>query len=183
MKKSQRVLLGLLLGILMCLAAACAKSEENIYQAAIKALDEETFFAVVDIGATQPVLLVTDQVYDEGSAHQATIVCDVYYWIDGQAQKIGAIQSFGTAYPLAYDDSALYAAGGHLVQQIFVDEADDAIELVKNTYNETFDEAGESGFFEVEGERVAEIDGTDYEAMVEQYAQATVIDFSAKQKQ
>lgn len=180
MKKSQRVLLGLLLGALMCLAAACAKDEEYIYQAAIKALDEETFFAVVDIGATQPVLLVTDQVYDDGSAQQATIVCDVYYWVDGQVQKIGAIQSFGTAYPLAYDDSALYAAGGHLVQQIFVDETDDTIELVKHTYNETFDEAGESGFFEVEGKRVEPIKSIDYEAMEKRYVQATVIDFSAK---
>ena len=85
MCRLKRNILGSILCVLIVSLCVCGKENKS------------------DDNASHPVLLVASQVYDDGMGNQAAIACDVYYLVDGKIKNIGQIESFGTAYPIAYD--------------------------------------------------------------------------------
>ena len=159
------------------LLPGCAKKNKNeVYTDTIARLDDDELFALVEAGAKYPVLLVTDQYYEDGWGNQASIMCDVYYVVNEEPQKIGVMESLGTAYPIAYDKKGIYTASGHEVWRYVIDEADGVLKLAEGVY-ETFDENGDAAYTrEIDG-NVETITEEDYLEAVEKYGKAQVVNF------
>lgn len=167
-----------LAGILICMAFACGKKTDDIEALGkvIAGLGDDDLFAIVEIGAKHPVLLTSDQTYDDKNGNQASIFCDVYYeGEDGEAKKIGTLESLGTAYPIAYDKSGLYTAGGHEVRRYEVDKAGFLV-MAEGVY-EIYDETGTAAYTRETTGGTETITEKEYIAMVEAYGKATVVNF------
>ena len=100
------------------------KSAENasLYGNTIAGLDDQTQFALVDIGLEHDVLFVTEQSYTYDTGVQVTLDCHVYYVIDGSVKDLGSVESEGTAYPVSYGQGCIYTAGNHSVSKYVIDE-------------------------------------------------------------
>lgn len=100
------------------------KSAENasLYGNTIAGLDDQTQFALVDIGLEHPVLFTTEQSYTYDMGVQAALDCHVYYVIDGSVKDLGSVESEGTAYPVSYGQRCIYTAGNHSVSKYVIDE-------------------------------------------------------------
>lgn len=122
------------------------KSFES-YEEVIDSLEKGTWYASVTLNtARNPLLLVTDGVYDNGDGNMATIYADVYaYDENGRIIKYGEIDSCSTAYPLSISADYLYLAGNHHVTKLYVDEAyssfitkEDAVEIFDTDANASY---------------------------------------------
>lgn len=100
------------------------KSAENasLYGNTIAGLDDQTQFALVDIGLEHDVLFTTEQSYTYDTGIEAALYCHVYYSIDGSVKDLGSVESEGTAYPVSYGQGCIYTAGNHSVSKYVIDE-------------------------------------------------------------
>lgn len=100
------------------------KSAENasLYGNTIAGLNDQTQFALVDIGLEHDVLFVTEQSYTYDTGIEAALYCQVYYSIDGSVKDLGSVESEGTAYPVSYGHGCIYTAGNHSVSKYVIDE-------------------------------------------------------------
>lgn len=100
------------------------KSAENesLYGNTIAGLNDQTQFALVDIGLEHTVLFTTEQSYTYDTGVQVTLDCHVYYVIDGSVKDLGSVESEGTAYPVSYGQGCIYTAGNHSVSKYVIDE-------------------------------------------------------------
>ena len=174
----KKCIAAVLAGILICMAFACGKKTDDIEALgkAVAGLGDDELFAIVEIGAKHSVLLTSDQTYDDKNGNQASIFCDVYYeGEDGEAKKIGTLESLGTAYPIAYDKSGLYTAGGHEVRRYEVDKAGFLV-MAEGVY-EIYDETGTAAYTRETADGTETITEKEYMAMVEAYGKATVVNF------
>lgn len=124
MYKAKKFISYMALCVLIFSLCACGeKGSENaaIYGETVGELEDNELFAIIDTNASLPVLLVTSQVYNDGLGNQAALNCDVYYLIDKEVKNIGTIESMGTAYPIAYDETGIYAASGHDMQRFEIE--------------------------------------------------------------
>ena len=125
MYKAKKFISYMALCVLIFSLCACGeKGSENaaIYGETVGGLEDNELFAIIDTNASLPVLLVTSQVYNDGLGNQAALNCDVYYLIDKEVKNIGTIESMGTAYPIAYDETGIYAASGHDMQRFEIEK-------------------------------------------------------------
>lgn len=165
-----------LFGVLVLTLSSCGKKEQNEeIRKVIAALDDDALFAIIETKAKRPVLLVTDTFYDSGNGYQASISCDVYYPIDGEAQKIGSLQSMGTAYPIAFDKTGMYAGDGHTVLRYEIDKEGNLI-LAEGIY-ETFDEEGNASYTKEKDGEATESTEEEYLSMVDAYGKAEIVNF------
>lgn len=174
----KKCIAAVLAGILICMAFACGKKTDDIEALgkAAAGLGDDDLFAIVEIGAKHPVLLTSDQTYDDKNGNRASIFCDVYYeGEDGEAKKIGTLESLGTAYPIAYDKSGLYTAGGHEVWRYEVDKAGFLV-MAEGVY-EIYDETGTAAYTRETADGTETITEKEYMAMVEAYGKAAVVNF------
>lgn len=159
----------------------CACGKENtdraaVYEKTIGGLADDELFVLIDTNAPLPVLLVTSQVYDDGTGKQASISCDVYYPAGKEVKRIGTIESTGTAYPVSYDETGIYAASGHGMQRFEIEESG-ILKPAEGIY-EQFDENGEAAYTR-ETEKGAEtISEEEYYTAYEKYSNAAVAGFS-----
>lgn len=124
MYKAKKFISYMALCVLIFSLCACGeKGSENaaIYGETVGGLEDNELFAIIDTNASLPVLLVTSQVYNDGLGNQAALNCDVYYLIDKEVRNIGTIESMGTAYPIAYDETGIYAASSHDMQRFEIE--------------------------------------------------------------
>ena len=159
MYKTKKFISYMALCVLIFSLCACGeKGSENaaIYGETVGGLEDNELFAIIDTNASLPVLLVTSQVYNDGLGNQAALNCDVYYLIDKEVKNIGTIESMGTAYPIAYDETGIYAASGHDMQRFEIEKSG-SLRLAEGIY-EQFDE--------------------EYYAAFEKYSNATIVNFS-----
>lgn len=165
--------------ISVCACGKENKSENNaaLYGETIGGLEDNELFAIVETNASLPVLLVTSQVYDDGMGNQAAITCDVYYMVDGKIKTIGQIESLGTAYPIAYDKTGIYAASGHDMQCFEIDEKNGVIRLAEGIY-EQMDENGSTAYTLEKGNETTVITEEEYYKAFEKYSEASVVSFS-----
>lgn len=163
----------------LCSCGSKNKSDDYaaIYGATISGLEDNELFAIIETNASSPVLLVTSQVYDDGWGNQASLWCDVYYTIDGKVQNIGAIESFGTAYPISYDKTGIYTASGHSLHRFEIDEKTGIITIAESIY-EQFDENGNAAYTLEKGGKTEVITEEEYYEMFEKYRKVTVVNFS-----
>ena len=149
---SWTVLCALIFSLCSCRTRNKSDYYSEIYGTTIAGLEDDELFAIIEINASTPVLLVTSQVYDDGWGNQASLLCEAYYSIDGEVKNIGVIESFGTAYPISYDKTGIYTASGHDMQRFEIDEKAGTIHLVEGLY-EQFDENGNATYMIEKGEK------------------------------
>ena len=182
MCRLKRAISCIILCVLIVSLCACGKenkSDDNaaIYGETIRGLEDNELFAIIETNASHPVLLVTSQVYDDGMGNQAAITCDVYYLVDGKIKNIGQIESFGTAYPIAYDKTGIYAASGHDMQCFVIDEKNGVIKLAEGIY-EQIDENGSSTYTLEKDNETKVITEKEYYTAFEKYSEASIVSFS-----
>jgi hypothetical protein len=145
MRKFEKVILSMILCVCIVSLCACGKASKSdeyasLYGETIAGLQDDELFAVIETGASDPVLLVTSQYYDDGSGNQASIWCDVYYPVDGTVKNIGKLESMGTAYPISYDKNGIYVTFGN-TECYEIDEKEGAIALVEGIDEQSKDAA------------------------------------------
>lgn len=147
----------LLITIIICSTVGCQKESKvekktsdqvvetvNIdldeYDEFIQKLPKTDFFAEVDMGLDYPVLLLTEGVYDNlDGNNRVTIDAEVYYIVDKSVQKIGNLESGGTAYPLCCDSGAFYVGGNDFAAKFTFDDKKDEF-VVSDSVNVQYEE-------------------------------------------
>ncbi len=164
---------------LLCSCGNKNKSEEYaaMYGSTIGGLEDDELFAIIETNASSPVLLVTSQFYDDGSGNQAALWCNVYYAIDGEVKNAGMIESLGTAYPVSYDKTGIYAASGHGMQRFEIDGKTGTIVLAEGIY-EQFDENGNAAYTLEKGGKTEVLTEEAYYKAFEKYSEAAVVNFT-----
>lgn len=179
MDKVKKVVSCFILCALILSLCACGKENKDnaaVYEETIGGLKDDELFVIIDTNAPLPVLLVTSQVYDDGTGKQASIACDVYYLADNEVKKIGTIESMGTAYPIAYDDTGIYTASGHAMQRYEIEKSG-TLKLAEGIL-EQFDENGNASYIMTSGNETKTISEEDYYAAFEKYSNAAVVGFA-----
>lgn len=179
MCKAKKAVSCFVLSMLIFLLCACgkeSKNDENVYRETIGGLEDQELFAIIDTSASLPVLLVTSQVYDDGTGNQTAIECDVYYPVDGEVKNIGTIESMGTAYPVSYDETGIYTASGHAMQRYEI-ESSGTLKPVEVIY-EQFDESGNAAYTMERENEITVISEEEYYAAFEKYSNAAVVSFA-----
>ena len=157
------------------------KSAENelLYGNTIAALDDQTQFALVDIGLEHDVLFVTEQSYTYDTGIEAALYCQVYYSIDGSVKDLGSVESEGTAYPVSYGQGCIYTAGNHSVSKYVIDEM--TYQLICEQKDEvSYDADGNVSYIRSYPGMDKEKSSTEkaYNEAMEAYSQAVPISFS-----
>lgn len=157
------------------------KSAENelLYGNTIAALDDQTQFALVDIGLEHAVLFTTEQSYTYDTGVQAALDCHVYYVIDGSVKDLGSVESEGTAYPVSYGQGCIYTAGNHSVSKYVIDET--TYQLICEQKDEvSYDADGNVSYIRSYPGMDKEKSSTEkaYNEAMEAYSQAVPISFS-----
>lgn len=179
MYKVKKVILCIMLCALILSSGACGKESEDkaaVYEETIGGLEDNELFAIIDTNAPLPVLLVTSQVYDDGTGKQAALACDVYYPVDKEVKNIGTIVSMGTAYPVSCDETGIYAASGHGMQRFEIEKSG-TLKLAEGIY-EQFDENGDAAYTIETEDETKSISEEEYYAAFEKYSNAAVVEFS-----
>lgn len=157
------------------------KSAENasLYGNTIAGLDDQTQFALVDIGLEHDVLFVTEQSYTYDTGVQVTLDCHVYYVIDGSVKDLGSVESEGTAYPVSYGQGCIYTAGNHSVSKYVIDEM--TYQLICEQKDEvSYDADGNVSYIRSYPGMDKEKSSTEkaYNEAMEAYSQAAPVSFS-----
>lgn len=157
------------------------KSAENelLYGNTIAALDDQTQFALVDIGLEHDVLFVTEQSYTYDTGIEAALDCHVYYVIDGSVKDLGSVESEGTAYPVSYGQGCIYTAGNHSVSKYVIDEM--TYQLICEQKDEViYDADGNVSYIRSYPGMDKEKSSTEkaYNEAMEAYSQAVPVSFS-----
>lgn len=157
------------------------KSAENelLYGNTIAALDDQTQFALVDIGLEHDVLFVTEQSYTYDTGIEAALYCQVYYSIDGSVKDLGSVESEGTAYPVSYGQGCIYTAGNHSVSKYVIDEM--TYQLICEQKDEvSYDADGNVSYIRSYPGMDKEKSSTEkaYNEAMEAYSQAVPVSFS-----
>lgn len=157
---------------------AISSEYADIYGEAIRNLKENELFAIIETNAPLPVLLVTseDMTFDDISGERATLWCDVYYPVDGVIKQIGLAASTGTAYPIAYDKTGIYEAGGHGIHRLEIDWQNGEMKTAEAIYVEYDEDANESYYMEENGD-VRDITEEEFLTVWEKYREAFVVSF------
>lgn len=155
------------------------KVQKTVYDTILASLSAEQSHAYVEIsGSELPVLLVTGETYKLDNNIEAGIYCDVYYAWDENVEKLGRIESMGTAYPIKYKDEAIYAGGPQFVASYALNFEKQQLELVEYA-EESFDEYGNSTYTysALNTEEKVVDDDSFLMNMLESYDRATAVDF------
>ena len=179
MYKTKKIISCFALCVLIFSLCACGeKSSDNaaIYGETIAGLEDNELFAIVDTNAPSPVLLVTSQVYDDRLGNQAALNCEVYYLVDKEVKNVGRIESMGTAYPISYDETGIYAASGHAMQRFEIEESG-ALKLAESILEQS-DESGNATYTMEKGAETKVITEEEYYTTFEKYSDATIVSFS-----
>ena len=179
MYKTKKIISCFAICVLIFSLCACGeKSSDNaaIYGETIAGLEDNELFAIVDTNASSPVLLVTSQVYDDRLGNQAALNCEVYYLVDKEVKNVGTIESMGTAYPISYDETGIYAGSGHAMQRYEIEKSG-TIELAE-VINEQFDENGNAAYTMEKGNETETISEEEYYDVFGKYKNATVVSFA-----
>lgn len=157
------------------------KSAENasLYGNTIAGLDDQTQFALVDIGLEHTVLFTTEQSYTYDAGVQAALDCHVYYVVDGSVKDLGSVESEGTAYPVSYGQGCIYTAGNHSVSKYVIDET--TYQLICEQKDEvSYDADGNASYIRSYPGMDKEKSSTEktYNEAMEAYHEAVPISFS-----
>lgn len=127
---------------------ACGKQvKDSVYNQTLQNLNsrQTEYYAIVHLKNQEPILLVADAVYDEGSEKTATIDATSYTYNGTKVEKAASISSGGTAYPLRADENEIYAESAHEVKVYQMDHKKNTL-IQTAAYEETFDSDGNASY-------------------------------------
>ncbi|MCD8241612.1 MAG: M56 family metallopeptidase, partial [Lachnospiraceae bacterium] len=149
-------------------------TNEEMYGETVANLRDDEQFTLVDIGMANDVLLVTDASYDYDGVN-ASIGCEVYYYIDGEVRDLGWIESMGTAYPVCYGDKCFYTASNSSFEIYVIDTEERA--LVTETQYKADHGEDDSVYYKIT-DGVEMISEEEFWASFEIYATETLVKLS-----
>lgn len=152
------------------------QKEESLYEDTIAQLGDSHAYALLDMNYDDNVLLTSDLVYDEGTESQASICCDVYYYIGNEARMLGTVMSDGTACPITFTKDGIYGASGHKVEKYVISE-DRTLYLQKGIY-EQFDENGNVSYRSMIDGSESESTEQEYQDMFQEYSESQIVHFA-----
>lgn len=152
------------------------QKNENLYENTITQLGDSDAYAILDMDYNYNVLLTSDLLYDEGTEQQASICCNVYYYVGNEAKMLGTVMSDGTAYPITFTMDGIYAASGHKVEKYTISE-DGILYLQKGIY-EQFDEKGNASYNSMINGNESESTEQQYQDMLQEYGESQIIHFT-----
>ncbi len=148
-------------------------TNEEMYGETVANLGDDEQFALVDIGEVNDVLLVTDATYDIDGVN-ASIYCEVYYYMEGKVWDLGRIKSLSTAYPVSYGEQCLYTASNASFEIYAIDREEHA--LVMETQYQV-DYRDEEDVYTKITDGVEIISEEEFWASYEIYGAGTVVNF------
>ena len=151
--------------------AAVAKQEntawiylENSSYSGFFAAKGYVAYAQMEMDGTS-IFLVSDGSYQDGD-HTYAISCDVYrVGADGAPEKLGTLESGGTAYPLAIGADGFYVTSGHSIEVYTIDAVSGKLGLVRSN-TEVYDENGNVTYYCLDSQ------GQNVESTEEEYIKA-----------
>jgi len=149
----------------------------EMYDSIISTLTTNQYYGFAGVGDGYDVLLVADEVYDNGDGNMVSIDATVYGIENGEPCYAGSVWSDGTAYPIAVYDDLLMFGGNHKMAMANVVDA--AVIVQKEAYEE-FDDQGNATYFLNEGDidNIKELeDDSILTEMFKAYSEATAIYF------
>lgn len=112
----------------------------DIYADFLNTLPENSYYSEIAVGTKDPVLFVTDSVYDNMDGnHSVSIHADAYYPVNGTIETVGVFDSSDTAYPLCIANDGIYVGGNHSAQKYIYHEDTNSFEVTEGvcvTYEE-----------------------------------------------
>ncbi|MCD8197686.1 MAG: M56 family metallopeptidase [Lachnospiraceae bacterium] len=148
-------------------------TNEEMYGETVANLGDDEQFALVDIGMANDVLLVTDGSYDYDGVN-ASIGCEVYYYIDREVRDLGRIESMSTAYPVCYGEKCLYTASNSSFEIYVIDTEERAL-VTETQYKADYSEDDGVYYKITDGAEI--ISEEEFWASFEIYAAGTVVNF------
>ena len=95
------------------------------------------------------IFLVSDGSYQDGD-HTYAISCDVYcVGADAAPEKLGSLESGGTAYPLSSGADGIYVTSGHSIEVYTIDAANGKLGLARSN-TEVYDENGNATYYRLD---------------------------------
>lgn len=102
----------------------------------------------MEMGGTS-IFLVSDGSYQDGD-HTYAISCDVYrVGADAAPEKLGSLESGGTAYPLSSGADGIYVTSGHSIEVYTIDAANGKLGLARSN-TEVYDENGNATYYRLD---------------------------------
>lgn len=146
------------------------------YLEVLEDMDGPVYIAAVEAGTKKPVLLVTKSVFDY-NGQNAAMDCDVYYEINGKAQYIGKVRGAGTAYPITYDESGIYATTEYGRGRYEISK-DGTLNLTESSMA-TFDQSGNATYICEENGEITVLSLEEWNTLVQSWWSAPVVSFSS----
>lgn len=137
-------------------------------------------YAQMEMGDTS-IFLASDGSYQDGD-HTYAIFCDVYrVGEDGAPEKLGTLESGGTAYPLSIGADGLYVTSGHSIEVYTIDTTSGKLGLVRSN-TEVYDENGNVTYYclDDQGQNVESTEEEYLEAWDRYSREASPIEFATK---
>lgn len=161
---------------------ASAVTGESIYQSVLADMKEDEYYAFLEVPESEiPILLISDFVFKDENGMEQSIECEAYYAWDGKVKELGTIASTGTAYPIRYDFTGIYAAGGHgVIKYAWDNKAKELVEV--ESAAEIFDKKGNATYeyFNQEDGRHVSKKSNEFDAMFKKYQQGKIVNFQKK---
>ena len=105
-------------------------------------------YAQMEMDGTS-IFLVSDGSYQDGD-HTYAISCDVYcVGADAAPEKLGSLESGGTAYPLSSGADGIYVTSGHSIEVYTIDAANGKLGLARSN-TEVYDENGNAAYYRLD---------------------------------
>lgn len=105
-------------------------------------------YAQMEMDGTS-IFLVSDGSYQDGD-HTYAISCDVYrVGADAAPEKLGSLESGGTAYPLSSGADGIYVTSGHSIEVYTIDAANGKLGLARSN-TEVYDENGNATYYRLD---------------------------------
>ncbi|MCD7750154.1 MAG: helix-turn-helix domain-containing protein [Lachnospiraceae bacterium] len=123
------------------------------------------------------VLLVSGSTYQDGDGNNASVFCEVWFGIDGNACDLGRIESMSTAYPIRYGDQCLYTASNQSFEIWMIDNENCELAL-KTQYQVVNGEDGSEAYYRIEDGVETVISEEEFWASYEIYESGTVARFA-----
>lgn len=153
------------------------QTENEIFDSVINSLKSDEAYAIITINSNQPILLAASSVYDDNNGKKLAAKSDVYYAKDGILKKTGEVKSMGTAYPLSYDESGIYAGSNNGMKRFNIDAVSGEIKLAE-AVQVTYDKDGNAAYTKETDGRSETVTEEVYMELMQKYGKAATVNFT-----
>ncbi len=121
-----------------------------------------------------PIILATEDVYDNGDGTMASMIADLYVLTEEGLIKLGEISSGGTAYPLSYSKAGIFMNSGHTGSRCTINTKTWELEIAESVAV-SYDENGTDTFTYSLGDKTQESNEEEFLAFFDKYMPESVV--------